>query len=416
MKLKDLYQQRDHFFLKISSTTRGGLTFLIALGVGTFIAGMLCGEQTRTWGSLLFNAMFFFSIAMGGTALGHMQEIIHGTTWGRPIKRIHESFSSFIPALSGILVLFLCCVKFDVMNAGKVYKWIADPSLVSHLYGKGTWLQPNFMYVRDLISIAGILALTRWHYKLTTAPDKAFLAGNFEEGVRLGEHSHKVLSKWSAFILVIYSIFYSILAFDLLMSLAPTWVSTLWAGWQFSVMMQTLFATTLLFLFFFKKKAVGHMVGRQQYHDIGKLLFAFTAFYAYLTFAHVLTYWYTNMPEETSYFLTRLERPWLYFVVAAPFTSFLVPFILLVPKASKWTAFMAIPICILVLLAQWVNMMLVVIPEVTDATKWKLPWIEVGLLVGFLGAFLISFARRAAKVPLLSLADPLLPVSLSSKH
>jgi len=190
----------------------------------------------------------------------------------------------------------------------------------------------------------------------------------------------------------------------------------LWAGWQFSVMMQTLFASILLALFYLRKTPVGHFIGRQQYHDVGKLLFGFTAFYAYLTYAHVLTYWYTNMPEETSYFITRLQGPWLPFILAAPFLSFLVPFVLLVPKASKWTNFVAIPVCVLVLGAQWLNMMLVVIPEVTDPTLWKFPWIEFGMLLGFLGAFILSFFRRARKIPLLSLGDPLLYTALSEKH
>lgn len=415
MKMKDLYQKRDQFFFEISPTSRGGLIFLIALGLVSFAAGILMGHQTRAWGSLLFNAMFFFSIALGGTAFGNMQDVINAT-WGRPIKRIHESFSAFLPAAAGFFVVFLICVKFDILEAGKVYKWIADPSIVENLFGKNVWLQPNFMFARDLVSLAGILYLTRWHYKLTTAPDRAFLAGNYEDGVRLGQVSHQKLHKWSALILVVYSVLYSILAFDLMMSLAPTWVSTLWAGWQFSIMMQTLFATVLIVLFFLKKKPVGHLVSRQQYHDIGKLLFGFTAFYAYLTFAHVLTYWYTNMPEETSYFLTRMEKPWLCYTIAAPFLSFLVPFILMVPKASKWTSFVAIPVCILVLVAQWLNMMLVVIPEVTNNSTWCLPWIEFGTMLGFLATFLLSVAHRVRKIPMISLADPLLYESLNAHH
>jgi len=416
MKIKSLYQQRDNFFLELSSTARGGLIFLIVLGIASFAAGMIMGEHTRTWGSVLFNAMFFFSIALGGTAFANMQDVIDAT-WGRPIKRIHESFSAFLPYVSAFFIVFLLCVKFDVLDAGKVYKWIENPSIVEHLFGKNVWLQPNFMYIRDILSLAGILYLTRWHYKLTTAADQAFLSEKFEEGVRLGQHSHDQLRKWSAPVLVVYSILYSILAFDLMMSLAPTWVSTLWAGWQFSVLMQTLFATTLLVLFFLKKTPVGQFIGRQQFHDIGKLLFGFTAFYAYLTFAHVLTYWYTNMPEETSYFITRLKEPWLCYVIAAPFLSFLVPFILLVPKASKWTSYLAIPICIIVLVAQWINMMLVVTPEVlSENSSFSIPWIEIGVLLGFLAAFLLSVALRARKVPLLSLGDPLLYKALSEKH
>lgn len=416
MTSKDLFQKRDQFFIKISPTARGGLIFFTLVGVGTFIAGMLQGEFTRTWGSFLFNAMFFFSIALGGSAFANMQDCI-SATWGRPIKRIHESFSAFLPMLTLLFIFFLVAVRFDIWHAGKVYKWIADPSIVEHLFGKNVWLRPNFMFVRDIFCLLGILFLTRWHYKVSTAGDRAFLADNYEEGVRLGKQAQASLGKWSAPVLVAYSLLYSILAFDLVMSLAPTWVSTLWAGWQFSVMMQTLFATTLLTLFYMKKKAAGPLIGRQQFHDIGKLLFAFTAFYAYLSYAHVLTYWYTNMPEETSFFITRIQNPWLPFTIAMPFITFLVPFVLMVPKASKWTAWVAIPVCVLVLGSQWLNMMLVVLPEVVVDTKpWNLSWIELGMLCGFLSAFILSFVHRANKIPVINLADPLLIQSLNSHH
>lgn len=415
MDLQKFYKERDKFFLEVSPNTRGCLVFFVFIGLFSFVWGMIQGDYTRTWGILLFNTMFFYAIAIGGTALGHMQDII-GAEWGRPIKRLHESLTAFLPLASGLLIAFLVCIKFDIFSAGKVYIWIADPEMLHHFHGKDVWLQPNFMFVRDIISILGILCLSRWHHKLTTAPDHAFLEGHYEKGLRLGEEARRILRYWSAPVLVLYSLLFSVLAFDLMMSLAPTWISTLWAGWQFAVMMQTLFAFLLIILFALKKSHVGKYIQRQQFHDIGKLLFGFTAFYAYLTYAHVLTYWYTNMPEETSYLITRMESPWLKYVIIAPFTSFLIPFILMVPKASKWTSFVAIPTCVLVLAAQWINMMLVVMPETTKVTEWYMPWIEMGVFLGFLGAFLLSFIHRNKKVPMISLADPLLPSSLNAHH
>ncbi len=415
MRIQDLYQQREQFFLELSPTTRGCLIFMVVVGVLSFGFGMVLGEQTRTWGSFLFNAFFFFSIAVGGVAFGHMQDVL-GAKWGRPIKRIHESFGAFIPVAVVLFTIFFLCIRLNILHAGLVYPWMADPTMVEHFFGKNFWLRPNFMLVRDFLCLLGILGLSRWHFKLTTAADYAVLAGEFSDAERYGQHATKILRYWSAPVMVIYSVLFSILAFDLTMSLAPLWQSTLWAGWSFAVMMQTLLASLLLALFYFSKKPLGQLFKRQQFHDVGKLLFAFTAFYAYLTYAHVLTYWYTNVPEETSYFITRLQKPWLKFIIAAPFISFLIPFVALVPKASKWTSFVAIPVCVLVLVAQWINALVVVIPEVTKAGTWSWPWIELGLLCGFLGAFLLSFSHAASKVPLLSIGDPLLLEALSAEH
>lgn len=415
MKLNELYNQRANFFWHMPSTARGGLIFLVLAGFLTFIAGIVAGEETRTWGSFLFNLMFFFSIALGGVAFGSMQDLI-GARWGRPIKRIHESFVSFLPIAVVLFVGFFASIKLDLFGAGKVYKWIADPDMIAAFHGKNVWLQADFMIVRDIIALLVILALATWHRRKTTQPDQVVLTGELDKAAFVGEESRKALRHWSAPVLVCYAFLYSLLSFDLIMSLAPTWFSTLWAGLSFSIMMQTLFALTMIFMFAFKNGPLGVFIQRQQFHDIGKLLFGFTAFYAYLAYSHVLTYWYTNIPEETSFFLTRMQEPWLKLLIVAPFASFLVPFSLLVAKPAKWTPYFTIPVCCLVLAAQWVNYLLFVIPEVADPASWNFPWIELGVMLGFVGLFFLMFARTAKRAPLLGIGDPLLLAALSSEH
>lgn len=411
MKHDELFEQRQQFYLQLSKVSQGGLTLAVLLGVLAFAGGMLAGEYTRTWGSLLFNLMFFFSLALGGMAFGNMQDVV-GATWGRPIKRLHESFGAFLPWAAGFFVVFLLAIKFNLLGAQKVYSWVADPHMLEHMPGKNVWLQFDFMLMRDFFALAVILALSSWHKRKTTAADLTMVAGNVAEAQRLGKEAKQALRHWSAPVLVLYALSFSVITFDCTMSLAPTWFSTLWAGWSFSIMMQTLMAFTLIMMFLLKDTPIGHYIRREQFHDIGKLLFGFTVFYAYLTYAHVLTYWYGNVPEETSYFITRLEAPWLYFVIATPFLSFLFPLFTLIPKVSKWMGAITLPVCVIVLISQWLNYLLVVIPEVVDGKNWYLPWIEVGLFFGFLGLFLFSIFRFGTKIPMLAIADPLLRSSL----
>ena len=200
------------------------------------------------------------------------------------------------------------------------------------------------------------------------------------------------------------------------MSLAPTWFSTLWGGWSFAIMMQTLMAVLLLFMLVIKGTEIGKFVSRQQFHDVGKLMHGFTVFFAYLTYAHVLTYWYTNIPEETSYLLTRLQTPWLGYVIAAPFLSFLFPFVFLIFKASKWTWWFVVPIATIVIISQWLSYMLVVTPEVVAPSAWDFPWIESGLFIGFIGFFVTVICHFGKKIPMVSIADPLLLSSLDQSH
>lgn len=407
MNIEEMYNQRKNFHIALSSTARGGLGCLVLIGLICFAAGFLIGEEMRAWGSFLLNLMFFFSLALGGIAFGHMQDVI-AASWGRPVKRLHEAFGSFLVPAVGLFFLFFACIKLGFLRADRVYSWIQDPASIASFHGKSFWLQPDFMLFRVSIALLVMLALSRWHRAKILAPDHALDAGKLSEAKRIGIASRHSLQYWSAPMLAAQAVLYSLVTFDLLMSLAPTWFSTLWAGLCFSIMMQVLFALILLFMFGLRKHSLGQYYGRQQFHDLGKLMFGFTAFYAYLVYSHVLTYWYTNIPEETSYFLTRLREPWCIFTILSPLLSFLIPFIVMMPRAAKWTGWVAVPMCLLVVVSQWLNFVLMVTPEVYSAGTLFLPWMELGVFAGFLGLFLLSFYRFAARHPLIGIADPIL--------
>ncbi|MDD9952278.1 MAG: hypothetical protein OXT67_12010 [Zetaproteobacteria bacterium] len=408
MKYEELFANRQRLLLTQAPTTKAIFIAMVAVGVVGFLFGVLSpGSGKRAWASLLLNAMFFYSLALGGVAFGNMQDVV-GALWGRPIKRIHESFGCFLPWMSLVLAAFILAVRFDLADAGKVYSWVADPHILDHFHGKDVWLQVDFMLVRDLLCLAVTYGLVRWHLGMTHTRDQLFMEGKQEQAQKYGEEVRQKLRHWSAPVMVVYSLCFSVICFDLTMSLAPTWFSTLWAGWSFAIMMHILMASTLLFLFFFKNRDMGQYIKRQQFHDIGKLLFGFTVFFAYLTYAHVLTYWYGNVPEETSYFHLRLEQPWKTMIMFSPLWWFFVPFISLIWKSSKWTTWVAIPVSVVVLCAQWFNYVLVVIPEVVPGTEWNGPWVELPIFVGCLGGFLWSLSSIWGKVPLLSVADPLL--------
>ncbi len=415
MDRNDFYAQRNRFFLTLTPAGRGGLYLCALLGIATFVAGMMLGDTQRTWGSFLFNLFFFFCIALGGVALGSMQDVI-GAVWGRPIRRIHEAFGAFVPMALICFAGFLICLKLNVWEAKSLYKWIVNPEMLHHFPGKSTWLQENFMLIRNGVALVLLGILTGWQVSLGVKRDLALVAGDRQKATMLGEKARHILRYWAAPVMVAYSLLFSLLVFDLLMSLAPTWLSTLWGGWCFSIMMQTLFASLLLMMFFLQRSPLGAFYGQKQFHDVGKLLHGFTVFFAYLTFAHILTYWYTNIPEETSYFIDRLKEPWIYLVIVSPFLTFVFPFFMLIPKASKWLAPVTIPIAFVALAGQWLSFLLVVMPEVTDGKGLVFPWIEIGIFLGFLGCFLASFFRFASKVPMLPIADPLLKEALASHH
>ena len=415
MNISDLYEKRQDYFLKPSATARN--IVFAAIGLGAIILGLgaFQTELTRFWGALLFNVFFFFSIALGGVALGGMQDII-GATWGRPIRRIHEGFGAFLPVSGVLMILFLIAIRFDLLGGGAVYTWVKDPGIVEHFWGKNVWLQPDFMVIQDVLAIIVILVLARWQVAAGLKRDQAFIDGDRQQADAMGEDVRVAQRYWSAPILFVYAVCYSLLGFDLLMSLSPLWFSTLWGGWLFAIMMQTLMATSLIVMFWLRSTPLGSVYQRQQFHDVGKLMHGFTVFFAYLTYAHILTYWYGNVPEETEYFIHRLHGPWFYIVTIAPFFNFVIPLFALIFKAAKWTAQVTIPLSLSILVAQWFTYMLVVQPETVRSGGMFIPWVELGGLLLVWGLFMFSFIKFGQKNPMLGFGDPLLTESLAGDH
>lgn len=390
----------------------------IVIGIAAMAGGFFLGQQTRVWGALLYNLFFFFCLGLGAMALAAITDVI-GATWNRPIRRIQEAFAAFVPVASVIFILFVAAMQFKIGGAEQVYSWVADPHSLHHFWGKRSWLVPGFMFIRVIGVLIIISAMVIWQIRQGIERDKAWLEGRSEDAHYLGEKTYVKQRFWSAPIIFILGILFTFLSFDITMALAPTWLSTLWGGWSFAVMMQSLMAALLVAMFSLRNTGFGSYISRQQFHDVGKLMHGFTVFFAYLTFAHVLTYWYGNIPEETGYFILRLKEPWLYFLYIILACGFVLPLYSLIPKAAKWTGPWTIAIASMILFAQWCTNLVLVMPQVTTPEQWAstpVPFIEVGLFFGVLGLFVTTFLAFAKKVPMVPVADPLLAESLSGHH
>ena len=401
-----MQNEYEKFLLRTSSLTSGAITFLVLVGVVTLIYAFMF-EPLRAWGSFLLSLFFFFTLALGGVAFGGMQDVL-GARWGRPIKRLHEAFGAFLPVAVLLFGLFFICIKLGIAEADKVYVWIADHDMLHHYVGKRSWLLEDFMLARVLFLLAVILYFAWWQLRRGLRADRLLLAGEEDKARQLAELSRAKLRYWSAPLLVVYALCFTFICFDVTMSLAPKWFSTLWGGWNFAIMMQTLFASLLLFMFAMQNSAIGRHYGIKQFHDVGKLLFGFTIFFAYLTYAHVLTYWYGNVPEETEYFIHRIQQPWLTLVILAPLFNFVIPMFALLPKASKWTPLVTIPVCVMVIVAQWTTQVIVVAPQLDRDHTWQLPLIEFGVFLGFVGLFMACVTCFGRRFPMLAISDPLL--------
>ncbi len=388
---------------------------LIIIGAAALGAGFFTKQGDRVWGALIFNTFFFYCIGLGGMILGTCTDVI-GASWQRPIRRVQEAFGSFVPVATVIFFVIVGCIAFNIADGGKVYPWIEKPDMLHHFWGKRSWLVPNLFYFRIIFALVILAALVMYQISKSTKRDRLWMEGRYDEAESFGEE-YKVKSRfWSAPSLVVFGCVFTFLAFDITMTLAPTWFSTLWGGWSFAVMMQTLMASTLIAMFAIRGTSIGAFWKRQQFHDIGKLMHGFTVFFAYLTFAHILTYWYGNMPEETEYFLHRLHSPWVYLLFVVFFGAFVIPLYTMIPQKAKWTVWWTVPVAVMILAAQWITNMILVMPEVIKPEQIAIPYVEIGAFFALLGLFVFNFLNFAKKNPMIPVADPILEEALHGGH
>jgi hypothetical protein len=279
-------------------------------------------------------------------------------------------------------------------------------------HGKALWLSRPWMFTRLIVS----LSLMTWiGYKIVweaMKPDFADAAPHVS-----GEKKARY-ERWAAgydeaasddkvwrlgpLYAVVYALAFTFVAFDGIMALQPHWFSNLLGGFYF--MGSFLGGHTLLALtsmYGVRHLQVKDLFSAKQRHDLGKLCFGFTVFWAYLMWSQFLVIWYGNLPEETGFVFARLWGHWMPIGRAVFLGMFVIPFIGLLGVAPK-----KFPVTLglftgISLTALWLERYLLVVPSVTTgAPQFGLP--ELGPTLGFLGLFLLAYALFARNFPMLS--------------
>jgi hypothetical protein len=157
--------------------------------------------------------------------------------------------------------------------------------------------------------------------------------------------------------------------------------------------------------------ALKGFVNEHHLHSLGKMLFAWTGFWAYIYFCQFMLIWYANVPEETVYFLRRAENGWLPYLLVLPLLKFVVPFLLLLPRDAKRRPGRLVPMALLVLFAQFWELYVMVAPAVGHgeaAAHAHLPVVELAGALGFLGLFILVFGWALGRHDAVPLKDPAL--------
>jgi hypothetical protein len=385
-----------------------GLSTIIlsAIGLVVFVIGLFVAPD-RVWRAYHVNWLFFASMSSGGVVFVAVQRITTAR-WSRAIIRFMEGYAAFLPVAFVMLLVTLFAGK------NHIFPWTHEVPPVSEkvFYYNGT-----FLTTRVLIAFGLLTLLSVWFVWTSVRLDVGVLpeaGARWAEGLRarmrngFGDerreiHStHSLQGKIAVFLIILYGYGWSYLSYDLSMGMSLHFQSTLYGWWFFmGGWLCGLTLLTILTLAWRRFLAAEALITDVHFHDLGKLCFAFTAFWGYLTFGQYMVIWYGNLPEETHWARIRLIDPWAVSTVVAVIAVFFAPFFGLLSKAAKLFKPTLVLFTVISLAGMWLVRYLEVYPSLYgETTGLPLGLWELGVTLGYVGiwgwcylAFMNAFPR-----------------------
>ena len=351
--------------------------------------------HNRPWSALYVAAFFFFMIALGVLAFYAVQYASQAG-WSPLLFRVMEGITSYV--LPGGLIV-LAIVWFADKH---LFIWL-DSEVVSHdalIRGKEGWLNKPWFFIRGLIFLGGWSLYRYFSRKFSVAQDNADVNDN---------QNFKKNFKISAAFLVFFIYTESMMSWDWIMSVDPHWFSTLF-GWYLLAGMLVCGVTTIAMIaIYLKSKGLLEHVNDSHIHDLAKFMFGFSIFWTYLWFSQFMLIWYSNIPEEVTYFITRIEDYNLpFFGMVA--MNFIFPLLLLMNSDFKRVNWFVIMAGIVILCGHYVDIFNMIMPA-TVGDRWFIGIPEIGSILLFAGIFLWIVFTALGKYPLVAKGNPFIKES-----
>lgn len=388
--------------------------FCVAVGSFAMLYGLYVGDPHHVWASYYTNLIFFMGLATGTCMIPPMFQIVRAV-WSPPFRRVAEANSAFLPYA---YLLFLS----SYLGREYLFPWARAP-----MPGREWWMQADFVYLRFALLFALLYYMIQRYVILSLRGDVGVILERAKNKERWMRWPYNMVVKnwkgaaqevstlqnklsWNAPLLIlIYVIVVSLFAFEMIMGMDTVWYSNMFGGFIFIGnihMGWAVLALTATFLIRINPE-YAKVVKSQQFWDTGKLMLGFTILWGYLFFSQFLPQWYGNLPEETQWLILRTrEYPWKGIGWAVLGMCFVAPFILLLSEDIKKVPVVLSTVSLIILLGMWLERYLLVMPQITpDFVPFSA--IEVGIFMGFLGAYVLSIAGFMAKYPAVPLSHPL---------
>lgn len=384
---------------KMSFAMWVGLLVLIVFGaVGFYMVSI--EDSTRAWFNYLIGSVIFLGLGLSGLFFTMIQHVV-GAKWSVAVRRIFEAMAMTLP----VSALMFVGVYFGIHH---LYEW-------SHveIHGKATYLEEGFFSLRLVAYFVIWLGAT------------FLVVGNSLRQDSTGNivHTHRNFRN-SAIGLTLFAVASTMAGFDILMSLEPHWFSTMYGVHFFASFFQAGLAVIYLVAWrLYKSGVLTNYINKHHFHDIGKFLFAFSVFWAYITFSQFMLYWYGDIPEHTIWFRARSVDGWGIMGIAIFLIRWAVPFFILLPVRNKMNFKVAVPICFVVLFGHWLDVYWNAMPaarlmyhsmgaEAGHHLTAMFQWQDLATGVGFTALFFLVLGVIMERIRMVPVQDPRLEESI----
>ncbi|WP_281542325.1 quinol:cytochrome C oxidoreductase [Maribacter aestuarii] len=352
--------------------------------------------QNKPWAALYVAAFFFMMIALGVLAFYAIQRAAQAG-WSPLLFRVMEGITAYL--VPGGIIVFVILV-LSVLHMNHLFVWM-DPEVVAHdelLIGKSGYLNPTFFLIRAVVFLGGWIAYREYSRKLSLKQDESDNNSNFKLNFRI-----------SAAFLVFYLISESIMSWDWIMSVDPHWFSTLFGWYIFASMFVSGITVIAMVTIYLKSKGYLPEVNDSHIHDLAKFMFGISIFWTYLWFSQFMLIWYSNIPEEVTYYVTRIEDYKLpFFGMVA--MNFLFPVLLLMNSDYKRVNWFVVMAGLVILAGHYMDIFNAIMPS-TVGDQWYIGIPEIGAFLFFTGFFIFWVFRALTTAPLQPKRNPFIEES-----
>ena len=354
--------------------------------------------KNRPWAAVYVAAIFFLFITLAVLAFNAIQRVAQ-SGWSIVLFRVMEGISGNLLPMSIVVLVLLLLGAFHIHH---LFVWMepgtVDPNSANYdaiIDGKSWWLNVPGWLFRAVLAIAGWNVYRIFSRKLSVAQDNANDLSSYKKNF-----------KYSVLFLVFFLTTESIVSWDWIMSIDPHWFSTLFAWYILASALVSAITVIAMVTVYLKSKGYLPYVNDSHIHDLAKFMFGFSVFWTYLWFSQFLLIWYADMPEETTYYVQRINEfklPFLGMVVL----NFIFPVLVLVNSDYKRIPHFVIGTGVVILIGHYIDFFIMIMPG-TVGDQWQIGLPEISALLFFLGVFIYAVFNTLSKAPLLAKGNPFL--------